>query len=128
MDEQKKSTILVVEDDAPSALALGDKLTQEGFNVVKAENGEEGLKQALSTHPDLILADLIMPKMGGMDMIRELRKDAWGKTAKVIILTNVTDVETVEQAMKEEAFFYMVKGDSTPAEIVAKVRARLSGM
>ena len=118
-------TILVVEDEAPMAMALGDKLESEGFTVLKAGDGKTGLKMALEHHPDLILSDLKLPEMDGMEMIRELRTDSWGKDAKVIILTNISDVSKIEEAMVHGTFFYMVKGDTSMAEVVEKVRSQL---
>ena len=118
-------TILVVEDEAPMAMALGDKLESEGFTVLKAADGKTGLTMALEHHPDLILSDLKLPEMDGMEMIRELRTDSWGKDAKVIILTNISDVSKIEEAMVHGTFFYMVKGDTSMAEVVEKVRSQL---
>lgn len=118
-------TVLVVEDEAPTALALCDKLELEGFQVYKADNGRAGLELALAKHPDIILADLKLPEMDGMEMIRQLRTDAWGKDAKVIILTNISDVSKVEEAMVQGTFFYMVKGDSSMSDVVAKVKTQL---
>jgi CheY-like chemotaxis protein len=118
-------TILVVEDEAPTALALCDKLEHEGYTVLKAVSGKAGLDTALEKHPDLILADLKMPEMDGMEMIRRLRTDSWGKNAKVIILTNISDVAKIEEAMVHGAFFYMVKGDSSMSDILEKVHSQL---
>ncbi|TSC85605.1 MAG: two-component system, chemotaxis family, sensor kinase CheA [Parcubacteria group bacterium Gr01-1014_8] len=123
---EKKQTVLLVEDEAPAALVLFAALESEGYMVLKATDGKEGLALALANHPDVILADLKMPKMGGMEMIHEIRQDSWGKKAEIIILTNVTDEKSLEEAMSEGTFHYMVKGDSSVADIVAKVRSRLS--
>lgn len=123
MSEQK--TILLVEDEAPAALALQGALTHHGYTVIVAEDGEKGLALAKEKHPDLILTDLKMPKMGGMEMITELRKDEWGKDVEVIILTNMSEVEMLEKAMENKAFFYIIKGDSSMADIVSKVELRL---
>lgn len=120
-----KHTILVVEDEAPNLLALSDKLIHEGYEVLKAENGKQGLEVALAKHPDLILTDLKMPEMDGLDMIRHLRMDQWGKDAKVIILSNLSDVAKIEEAMAYSTFHYMVKGDSSMQQIVEKVKAQL---
>lgn len=122
---ETKRTILLVEDEAPAALVLGNALEQAGYAVKKAGDGEEGLKMALSDHPDMILADLKMPKMGGMDMIKEIRKDAWGKKAEIIILTNVSDVNMLEEAMTHDTFFYIVKGDTSISDVIATIKTRL---
>lgn len=118
-------TILVVEDEAPTALALCDKLEHEGYKVLKADNGKSGLEVAMLEHPDLILADLNLPEMNGMEMIRNLRADKWGKDAKVIILTNISDVSKIEEAMVHGAFFYMVKGDSSMNDVLEKVKSQI---
>ena len=125
MEDLKKFTVLVVEDDASTALAIKGALEHEGFTVIHAKHGKEGLAMALDRHPDITLADLKMPEMGGMEMIQEVRKDAWGKKARIVILTNVSDVTSVEEAMQHEAFFYIVKGDTSMAEIITKVREQL---
>lgn len=119
-------TILIVEDEGATRLALADVMKGEGFTVITASDGVEGLKTAIEKHPDIILADLKMPKMDGLQMLAELRKDAWGATAEVVILTNVSDVASVEQAMSLNSFHYIVKSDSSIDDIVKKVRGRLA--
>lgn len=124
-----KSTILIIEDDAPMLNALHDKLTREGFSVLEARNGEEGLEVALRERPDLILLDIVMPKMDGMTVLKKLRRESeWGKTARIIILTNLSsDNEQRNQDITEtEPAFYLVKTDWTLEDIVAKIRERLS--
>ncbi len=124
MDEKKK--ILIVEDEAPLAIALGNTLEQEGYTVLTAHDGEEGVRMALANHPDLILADLKLPKIGGIDMIKQIRSDTWGEKAHVIILTNVSNPSTLEEAMKVGAFYYFVKSDSSMADIVKASHAQLT--
>lgn len=118
-------TVLVVEDEGATRLALADVMKGEGFEVLSAADGEEGLKVALEKHPDIILADLKMPKMTGLQMLGELRKDTWGANAEVIILTNMSDVASLEEAMALNTFYYIVKSDTGIADVVGKVRQRL---
>ncbi|MDB5188099.1 MAG: hypothetical protein JWO50_619 [Candidatus Kaiserbacteria bacterium] len=125
MTHDTKKTILVVEDDHSMQMAVVDMLASEGYTVLKAGDGEEGLGIALNTHPDLIFADVQMPKMSGIDMIKELHKDEWGKTAQVVILSNVSDIHTIQDAMVEGSFFYMIKGDSSMQDILAMAQTRL---
>jgi DNA-binding response OmpR family regulator len=127
MADEKKATILVVEDEIPAALALGAALEHEGYTVLRAADGEEGLKVALEKHPDLMLVDLKMPKMNGMDMIHALRADAWGKGAKVIILTNVSDMGSLQAAMMNDTFYYLVKSDTSVADVLRSVEVQLKG-
>jgi two-component system OmpR family response regulator len=125
MLEAPKKSILIVEDEEAVSFALGEALKSEGFDVSTAPDGAQGLKLALEKHPDLILADLLMPGMNGLEMIREIRKDSWGEKAMVIILTNVSDVGTLEHAMQEGTFYYIMKGDTSMQDVVAKVKAQL---
>lgn len=122
-----KQTILIVEDESPAALALSDVLKSEGFDVLVASNGKEGLATAIAKHPDIILADLKMPEMGGLEMIREIRKDApWGATVPVVILSNIADGATVTDTQDAGAADYFIKGDIQMSEIITRIRSRLA--
>lgn len=85
MESQKK--ILVIDDAQDLANVMSDTLEFKGYAPLVAYNGKDGLALALKEHPDLILIDVRMPDMTGYDVIRELRKDEWGKDAKILILT-----------------------------------------
>lgn len=120
--------ILIVEDELSLRNALSDKLLREGFEIVEAKNGEEGLEVALREHPDLILIDIIMPVMDGMTMLKKLRdEDEWGKTVPVIILTNLTsdNEERLRDITNAEPSYYLVKSDWKIEDVVAKIRERL---
>lgn len=121
-NSRKKKVVLVVDDDSTLRGALNDDLTQEGFEVLMAASGEEGLVLTLRERPDLILLDLLMPGMGGIEMVKRLREDAWGKSAKVLILSNVGDLKRVSRALEEEVFDYFVKADTPLRELVRKIR------
>ncbi len=125
MTDGKQHSILLVEDEESLLMLLGSALEKEGYTVLKATDGEQGARIALAEHPDLIIADLKMPKMGGMDMIGAIRKDTWGKSVKVIILTNAVGTDTIADAIGNEAFFYIVKGDWTLESIVKKIKSHL---
>lgn len=126
MDKQtSKKTILVVEDEISLRSALRDKLTREGFAILEAKNGEEGLGVSLREHPDLILLDIVMPVMDGMTMLKKLREDTWGKTAKVIILTNLSESVKVAEVMAQGSFDYLVKSDWKLEDVVKKVKERI---
>ena len=120
--------ILIVEDEQPMLDALKDKLVSEGFVVVGARDGEEGLATAFREHPDLILLDLIMPKMDGISMIKNLRSDAWGHKVPVIILTNLSPDNNIIKTIEENSpAFYLVKSDWNINDIVSKIRDLLEG-
>ncbi len=118
-------TILIVEDEQNLLDVLADKLGASGFSVLKAENGEKGLDLALKYHPDLILLDILMPKMDGLTMVRRLREDVWGSTASVIILTNLVDNEKVMEAVKNKVSDYLIKTDCKLKDLVEMIKKKL---
>ncbi|OHA79474.1 MAG: hypothetical protein A2747_01065 [Candidatus Yonathbacteria bacterium RIFCSPHIGHO2_01_FULL_44_41] len=121
----QKKIILVVEDEDPMQLVLRDILTVEGYVVLEAKNGIEGLEIAFREHPDLILLDILMPKMDGLEMLKKLREDEWGKKVPVIVLTNLSDNEDVAKAVEEDVFEYFVKTDIKIAEVIERIRAKI---
>lgn len=120
-----QNTILIVEDDLPVSNALLDKLTREGFQVLQAMDGEAGLEVALQKHPDLILLDIVMPKMDGLTMLKKLREESWGKEAKIIMLTNLNEVEMVSEAVEQGSYNYLVKSDWKIEDVVVKIKEML---
>ena len=90
---QKK--ILVVEDSLGLADSLEDMLAFKGYASLKANDGKSGLALAIAEKPDLTLLDLRLPDIDGFAVLRELRKDAWGKTARVLILTAADTSEII---------------------------------
>jgi|SRR3989344_9355157 len=124
-DEKKKMTLLVIEDDVPELNALTDKFSREGFVVLQAHNGEEGLESALKNHPDVILLDIVMPKMDGITMLGKLRGDEWGQRVPVIVLTNLSDGEKISQSIEKGVYGYLVKAEWRLEEVVAKVKTKL---
>ena len=119
-------TILLIEDEPPMTIVLQDSLRRDGFEVVTAKNGVEGLVVAKEKHPDLILLDILMPKMDGMTMLTELRKDAWGKTANVMVLTNFSDSEKQKVAADLGVIDFLLKADLTLVQIVDIVKKKLA--
>ena len=117
--------ILIVEDDLPLAEILDDKLKEAGFDTSLARNGREGVDKALAEHPDLILLDIIMPVLDGISAASQIRNDSWGKTVPIIILTNLSEADTVSEAMKNNVYEFLVKADWNIGDVVEKVRARL---
>jgi CheY-like chemotaxis protein len=120
----KKNTILIVDDERTLLSALVDKFTREGFVVSGAKNGKEGLSRALADHPDIILLDLIMPVMDGTTMLANLRKDPWGKDAKVIVLTNLSELEKAASRL-QGVYDYLIKSDWELKDVVKKVKEGL---
>ncbi len=115
-------TILFVEDEATLQKTLGELLTNEGYEVISALDGEIGLRLAKDKKPDLILLDLILPKFHGLEVLEKLKKDEEIKNIPVIVLTNLEDMENVEKALELGATTYLVKVNYTPKEILEKIK------
>ena len=121
MDKKK---ILIVEDDESMLSTVSDYLETQEFEPLTARDGEEGLEIALKEHPDLILLDILMPKMDGMVMLKKLRENDWGKQAAVIILTNVSPNanSVINSVLQNEPAYYLVKSDVKLEGIVDKIK------
>ena len=118
--------ILVVEDEAPLREVLRDNLEAEGFSVIEAADGAEGLRQANREKPDLILLDILMPKMDGMTMMEKFRTTKAGKAVPIMLLTNVAaDKKIIKNLIKYMPVYYFDKSGRTIGEIITRVKARL---
>jgi CheY-like chemotaxis protein len=114
--------ILIVEDEIAFLKLMSDQLTGEGYSVIKADDGKKGLDEAKSQHPDLILLDLKLPIMDGLTVLDELRKDEWGKHAKVIVLTNLEpDKEILDKMLVSKPALYLVKSNIKLSELKEKI-------
>ncbi len=118
-------TVLIVEDEEALRSPLTEAFETEGFKVFAVPTGEEGLKIALQEHPEMIILDILLPAMSGLEVLRSLREDEWGKTAQVIMLTNVSDTDKIAEAMNDSAFEYLIKTDIKLQDLVKKVSDRL---
>lgn len=117
-----KKTVLIVEDDVLLQKALTEKLIHESFNVLIANDGAEGLRLALEKHPDVITLDISMPKKDGIMFMDEIRQNPWGKTARIIVLTNsVADDKIVSKIASDQPSYYLIKSNTSLSEIVIKV-------
>lgn len=120
MDEGK--TILLVDDDLTLREMYEERLKAEGFMIVQASNGEEALNKAKDIKPSIILLDIMMPKINGFDVLKDLKADPELKDIPVIILTAlIQDVDRV-QGDKLGATDYIVKSETMPGEVIIKIR------
>ena len=122
-----KKTVLIIEDEPSIRKAIMDKLETSEFLSIEAKNGEEGLIAAFEKKPDLILLDILMPKMDGMVMMKKLREEGdWGKKVPIIILTNLSaDDRITSGVVINEPAYYLMKTDWSLDEVVAKIRSTL---
>ena len=117
--------ILFIEDEPTLQKTIGEVLSQEGFSVLEALDGEEGILTAKREKPDLILLDLILPKKNGFEVLAELKKDPETANIKIIVLTNLEGSEEVERALELGATNYLVKANYELEEIVTKIKELL---
>lgn len=121
MTDQKK--ILLIEDDAFTSDVYNDILTQAGYDVSVAIDGEEGLFKARQGGYALILLDLLMPKVDGLGFLQGLKeKPAVSRNGKIVVLTNITQDPVIQEALKLGANSFMIKSDLTPGQLVEKVK------
>jgi DNA-binding response OmpR family regulator len=119
--------ILIVEDEIAYLQLLNAQLTEKGYKVIEAANGDKGLEKAESEDPDLILLDLRMPGMDGMTMLDKLRKKEKGKKMKVIILTNLEpDDKTLGGVVRDQPSYYFVKSDTQLIDLLEKIKELLA--
>ena len=129
MGEDKKTKILLVEDEEIVRKTYADELRDEGFSVLIATNGRDGLELALREKPDLILLDILMPIMNGLTMMDKLReKDLYGKSVPIILLTNLSASEEkiMKTVTKNEPVYYLVKSDWDLSQVVEKIKERIA--
>lgn len=117
--------IAIIEDDLAINQMYRMKFESEGFTVVVAADGEEGLEVIESEKPDIVLLDLMMPIMTGEEVLAEMRKTKWGKNMPVIILTNMGENEAPDSIKKNDVKDYIVKAQMTPSEVAKVVKTKL---
>lgn len=118
--------IAIVEDNKTIQALYKVKFEHEGFNVITADNGKDGLELAEKQTPDLILLDLRMPVMTGDEMLERLRGTDWGANMRVVVLTNISRDEAPRALRFLNVDRYIVKAHHTPSQIVDVVREVLS--
>ncbi len=114
--------ILFVEDEEALQRTMGDILEREKYEVIKALNGEDGLRLAKSEKPDLIILDIVLPRMKGFEVLQELKEEEETKDIPVIILTNLEKPKDVEKALDLGATTYLVKTHYALEEVIDKIK------
>lgn len=120
------SKILIVEDDPYISNMYYQKLQREHFQVMVADNGQAGLRLAQQELPDLILLDVMLPKVDGWSVLEYLKANANTRNIPIIMLTNLGTQQDMDQAKRLGADEYMVKAQYLPSEVVTKIKTLLA--
>ncbi|MFA5076467.1 MAG: response regulator [Patescibacteria group bacterium] len=121
----KKYTILLVEDDNFLSEMYRTKFEIEGFNVVTADDGEKGLRLSKEKMPNIILLDILLPKMDGFEVLEKVKADPKTKSIPVIMLTNLGQKDDVKKGFERGAEGYLIKAHFMPSEVVDKIKTVL---
>jgi len=120
-------TILIVEDEIPLRMALKTKLASEGTTVLEAIDGVEALQIALANRPDLILLDIIMPRMNGIDVLKEIKNNPALAKIPVFMLTNLSEESSEKVVRGLGAEEYLIKSNIKIEDLAEKIKTRLGG-
>lgn len=118
-----KYDVLLAEDEESLRKLYEDAFTVAGCTVKTVADGKEAVDAALTDHPKVIVMDILMPGLGGLAAVAEIRRDDWGKNATVLYLTNQTDDATVNAAARLGDDPYVTKATTPPSEVAAKVKS-----
>ncbi len=125
MAEDKKTTILLAEDDHFVSDIYKRKLASDGYEVLFAEDGREALKILEENIPDLVLLDIMMPFVDGMEVLQKMKEDERWKSVPVVMLTNLAEKDNIEKSIAMGANGYVIKAHFTPSEVVQKIKTVL---
>jgi two-component system alkaline phosphatase synthesis response regulator PhoP len=120
-------TILLVEDDLPMVKMYSTKLKIEGFQVEAAHDGEQGLEKVGKEKIDLVLLDLMIPKLGGMELLEKMRADEKLKKVPVVILSNLSQEQDIQRSKELGVNHFLVKSNHTPSQVVEIVKSYFPG-
>ena len=124
--EEQKIKVAIIEDEEVLLNVLENKLKKEGFDVVTALDGEIGVKVIRESLPDIILLDIIMPKVNGFEVLAQLNQDPVLAKIPVIIISNSGQPVEIDKALSLGAKDYLVKAEFDPQEVIEKIRKQLS--
>lgn len=119
--------VLIVEDDPLMSRMYQKTLDFEGYQVVIASDGQEGIDKAKTSHPDLILLDIMMPKMDGIKALELLKADEATKNIPVVMLTNLSESTRAEEALSKGAVKYIIKSENDPKQVIEMIKGILGG-
>lgn len=118
--------ILFIEDEFDLQKSVGEFLKEKGYKVIHALDGEIGLKLAKEENPDLILLDIILPKINGFEVLKKLKGEEETKDIPIIVLTNLENPQDIEKSLTLGAKTYLVKSDYELEDILEKIEQTIS--
>ncbi|OIO08119.1 response regulator [Candidatus Falkowbacteria bacterium CG_4_9_14_3_um_filter_36_9] len=118
----KKIKILLIEDDSFLLNMYATKFEMENFQVISAEDGVKGLKLSQEESPDIILLDIILPKLSGFEVLKKIKEDNKLKKIPVILLTNLSQKDDIDKCLQLGAQDYLIKAHFMPSEVVEKIK------
>lgn len=118
------ANVIIVEDDINLANIYKEKLTAGGHNVTIVPD-TEAVKQIGAIHPDMVLLDILMPSVGGLDILREIKADATVSSIPVLLLTNVAEDASIAKGLELGAYGYLLKSETTPDLVLSRVNMTL---
>jgi len=118
----KEVSVLIIEDDSYISDMYKIKLESENFEVAIAKDGIIGIKSLEKQKPDIILLDIVMPKIDGFNVLKTIKKNPDLKEIPVVLLTNLSQKENVERGFELGADSYIIKAHFTPSEVVKKIK------
>ena len=117
--------IAIIEDDQAISQMYRMKFENDGYEVETAENGTIGLELVEKMKPDIILLDIMMPEMNGDEMLKKLRDEPWGKNIKVLVLTNIGELELPKSLSTMDVLGIIMKAELTPRQVSLRVKSEL---
>lgn len=123
MPTEQKPSILLVEDEEMLSSMYKTKFEKEGYPITVASDGEDALEKAKNGSYNMILLDIILPKLDGFAVLKSLRAMDAYKTTPIIMLSNLGQEEDIEKGKKLGASDYMIKANFTPSQVLAKVQS-----
>lgn len=123
----KGRKILIADDDESFLQIIADKLKSKGFSVIAVKNGKEAVSMGTVELPDLLLLDILMPEMSGLEAMKKLREAGeWGKNVPIFIITSVDpDDKTIQAVAADKPTYYLMKGGLDLDEMVSRIKEQL---
>jgi len=115
--------VLIIEDEDFLRSLIADKLQNEGYEIIEASDGEEGLKKINESKADIVLLDLILPSMHGFEILKKIKKNPETAQIPVIILSNLGQEEEINKGLQLGATDFLIKANFTPGEISKKIKS-----